>query len=363
MSEALAQLRAGVPLNWSQVEDDDALATLSFLQPAAIEAFTLAGLSNRADLRETIVADLRKRLPEPKPQPVMEKPKTMAGFSERVQVLTQVDEDVPPLVTNVPQWIGACVAAAAAVAFFFWLIAGSAPASAGPAYAWIEIHNGPVQVSRIAGRDSWADVPCRGVDAEDPGARREFTSVPDPEQLQDVAGFTVLHPRREISVPGGEMTHTLRFIARGFSPCSAPVPDPLDPGRIVRMEYLAYSRTAAGRLPNLARIKVFEAERFPMKIDVSTGEWEEVTVGTYRGVYWHGDGYRDLEGQPWREGAHVLIIEDDVRITAIVTEANEGYNRDVLLNIASGLSSTRPPELWRRTDVAGALQVDFLAQR
>src|SRR5689334_11402828 len=97
LAEALDQLRVGVPLNWSQIEDDQELATLSALQPAAWECRAYEGIHVPSELRATLFEQLSARLPEARPEPVKEPPKALAGFSEKVQVLTQAEEDVPSL--------------------------------------------------------------------------------------------------------------------------------------------------------------------------------------------------------------------------------------------------------------------------
>lgn len=112
LAEAMDQLRAGVPLNWSQVEDDPELATLSALQAAAWECRTQAGSHAPPELRAELFERLSARLPEPQPEPVKQPPKALAGFSEKVPVLTQAEEDVPPLTGMSLRWVGLAAALA-----------------------------------------------------------------------------------------------------------------------------------------------------------------------------------------------------------------------------------------------------------
>jgi hypothetical protein len=334
-----------VPLNWSQIEDDDALATLQFLQPAADEALARTSRDVPAGLRKAIYDDLEALLPEPKPVPVKEAPKSLAGFSERVQVLTQVEDDIPPLVTNMPQWIGACALAAVGIAFVFYFFAGLTPTGQGPTFRWIELRQNDVQISQVGDRSYWTQSQCQGFALDDPEARREFVSLPDAEQLQAVAGFPIYYPQPRVSAPGTELTYTLKLIGSGISSCTELVPDPSDLGQQVRHEYFAYSYTTTGRNTETSRFKIFQANRIPLHIDVSSGEWEEVQVGELKGVYWHGDRYRDAEGRMWGDGAHVLMAEEKERVFTIIASAEEGISKELLLTLATGMRSQRPTDL------------------
>src|SRR5688572_23230986 len=95
MAEALEQLRSGVPLNWGQIEDDPELATLARLQEAGEQARMMPLREPDAEFKAALVQRLAKRLPEPTTSTAPPAtPQTLAGFSERVQVLTQVEDDV-----------------------------------------------------------------------------------------------------------------------------------------------------------------------------------------------------------------------------------------------------------------------------
>jgi hypothetical protein len=225
MAHALTQLKSGVPLSWSQIEDDDALATLQFLQPASAEAITRARQDLPADLRRAVYAEMEARLPAPKPVVVKEQPKSLAGFSERVQVLTQVEEEIPPIVTRVPQWIAACFLAAGGVALLFFALSSFVPKVQGPSFRWVELRQGTERVSQVGDRSYWTKPACSGFDLEDTEARREFISIPDSRQLQAVVGFPVLYPPMEVPVPGEPITYRLRPTGSGVSTCIEDVPD------------------------------------------------------------------------------------------------------------------------------------------
>src|SRR5438105_9134783 len=76
LAEALDQLRAGVPLNWSQVEDDPEMAVLAALQDAAQECREEYIGYPPPGLKETIFEKLSPSLPEWQPEPVKEPPKS-----------------------------------------------------------------------------------------------------------------------------------------------------------------------------------------------------------------------------------------------------------------------------------------------
>jgi hypothetical protein len=353
MATALAQLKSGVPLSWSQIEDDDALATLEFLQPAASEAITRARPDLPAGLRRTVYADFDARLPAPRPVAVKEQPKSLAGFSERVQVLTQVEEEIPPIVTRVPQWIAACALAAGGVALLFFALSSFVPKVQGPSFRWVELRLGGERISQVGDRSYWTEPSCLGFDLEDPEARREFISIPDSRQMQAVAGFPVLYPPTEIPVPGEPLTYRLRPTGSGISTCTEDVPDPTDPGQAVRFEYLAYSYTTEGRRDNTTRFKIFQGRRLPQLLDVTSGTWEQVEEGNLRGVYWRGDTYRDIEGRPWREGAHVLVAEREDVVLTIIAEDDEGMGKGLLANLAAAMGTGPPADVRLPVGIIG----------
>src|SRR5215213_11928583 len=102
LSDALVQLLDGVPLNWGQVEDDPELLTLARLQGAAQAARLQYAPGPSAAARAAWIEQKARELPVPKKKAEKVVPKSMAGFSERVQVLTQVEEDVR-MGANVPR--------------------------------------------------------------------------------------------------------------------------------------------------------------------------------------------------------------------------------------------------------------------
>jgi hypothetical protein len=120
LAAALDQLLEGVPLNWGQIEADPELITLDRLQRAAGQCREKL-IEIPPDLRSSVIERLATSLPAPKPRPVKETPRSLAGFSEEVQVLTQVEDDIQ-LTSDMPLWIGMTLAASAVAMLVLWLL-------------------------------------------------------------------------------------------------------------------------------------------------------------------------------------------------------------------------------------------------
>ncbi|MEP6776240.1 MAG: hypothetical protein ABJA50_11660, partial [Chloroflexota bacterium] len=170
LADALDQLLAGVPLNWGQVEDDPELLTLARLQIAGQECRLQHVTETTADERATLLQRLSptldkiKRVPAPKAEKAV--PKTLAGFSEKVQVLTQPEEDVP-VNTNILALIVRVVAIVAVAGLAIWGVFSLAAATAAPTFSWIELKNGDTVVNRIDRSGVWQSYPCKvGREAE-----------------------------------------------------------------------------------------------------------------------------------------------------------------------------------------------------
>src|SRR6476646_3370181 len=164
LADALDQLLSGVPLNWGQVEDDPELLTLARLQVAGQECrlqhVTATTAEERATLLRRVSPTLEwiKRVPAPKAEKVV--PKTLAGFSEKVQVLTQPEEDVP-VNTNVLALIARVVAIAVVGGLALWGVLSLVAATAPPTFSWIELKNGDTVVNRIDRSGVWQSYPCK----------------------------------------------------------------------------------------------------------------------------------------------------------------------------------------------------------
>jgi hypothetical protein len=155
----------------------------------------------------------------------------------------------------------------------------------------------------------------------------------------------VLYPPMEVPVPGEPITYRLRPTGSGISTCIEDVPDPADLGQAVRFEYLAYSYTAEGRRDNTTRFKIYQGQRLPQLLDVTSGTWEQVEEGDLRGVYWRGDSFRDIEGRPWRDSVHVLMAERGDIVLTVIAEDDEGIGKGVLTNLAAAMGTGPPADV------------------
>ncbi len=337
--EALDQLRAGVPLNWSQVEDDPELATLSVLQAAAWECRARETVPVPSDLRIRLLEQLSGRLPEPRPEPVKEPPKALAGFSEKVQVLTQAEEDVPPLTGTALPRVGLVVALALAVLLVGWGLGAFRGSSKTPplSFAWIEVRQSNKTISNLHRPPGLKPLQCAATDQTDPSVRPKFVHVSDKNQLQLTVGAKVEFLPHELSVP---TTYTLDLVDGAVSPCTENVPDPSDEGAIVKLTYM--SRRQMGLTSaDFSPLAVFQQRQQPVLVDVSTGFSEEVNVGASHGVYWRGGPYQDMEGANWGSDISVLIMERGELVTTFIGRQNQGITKEMLLSLVNTMAQDR----------------------
>jgi hypothetical protein len=339
LADALDQLKAGVPLNWTQLEDDPEIATLAALQSAAqegrdqIEGYVPSDL--RAELAERLGARLRAYRPEPAKAP----PKPLAGFSEAVPVLTQAEEPDPVLTSSMFPWIAATAASGAVVMLVLYLVAGVVAALKPPDdFTWIDVQQEGRKSFRQLLPAGWSPTRCR--DTETPG-QRAFISVPDRYQLQLNVGYPVEFLPQALSVP---TTYTLRLIDMSVSPCVNEVPDPTDPATSVKLTYSA-RRFLEGGYATLSPLVVFQAVRQPAEIDVTSGSWEEVRVGRAHGIYWRGGPYKDIEGTAWIGDLSVMLVESGDRVFTFIGQPEQGVTKEMLVAIVDQMEQARAPLL------------------
>ncbi|HUP27897.1 MAG TPA: hypothetical protein VM409_05635 [Chloroflexia bacterium] len=377
LAEALRQLSQGIPLNWAQVEDDPELATLAVLMEPAKEVRRAVSGGVPSETRAQILAALEKHLPEPKVRAQKEEPKALAGFSESVPVLTQADEDVPPLISNVPQWIGATFAAGLVVIGIMWAISNVFFPVYRPQYAWIDL----VQAGRsITVQDQQASgkvLPaCVGFNLSDPSSTRKFIRLPDDrEQARASVNFPIQFMPRTLTMtveitatqtaqpsPGAEtpgatptsrrgptavpLPTGTRVVTYGFqltdtsvAPCVGDTPDPNDPGASVKLNYVL-NINISRRSGQSTSFVVFQAREQPVFIDVSKGSWKEIKGEGWHGAYWKGAPYRDPEGKEWIGDVSVLVFENGGTITTMVGDARQGVTERMLTHLADYLHST-----------------------
>ena len=328
LSAALDQLRAGVPLIWTQIEDDSEIATLSALQDAAWECKTGSSSRPNLQLKQELFDRLSARLPAPKPVPVKEPPRALAGFSERVPVLTQAEEDVPRLSMTTRSWVGIGAIGLVALLLILWgLGAFNALFKPSLSFTWIDVRQSGKTLAAAHYPQGWQEPRCQALDPANPASKRTFLALPDDEQLRQSVGFPVdLLPAR-ITVPS---TYTFALLERSVSPCVENVPDPSDPGAIIRISYASTHqiRRTSGDVSSLV---FFQAKQYPMSIDVAGGGWEEVRSGDAHGIYWHGAPYHDLEGAGYIGDVSVLVVEKGDIVSTIIGQSRGGITKELLL--------------------------------
>ena len=69
-------------------------------------------------------------------------------------------------------------------------------------------------------------------------------------------------------------------------------------------------------------------------MDVSTGDWKEVTVGDSHGIYWRGSLYRDMAGVQWNGDISVLMLEHGDTVVTVVGSNSVGATEQVLTELA-----------------------------
>jgi hypothetical protein len=361
LANALDQLRAGVPLNWTQVEDDPELATLSYLDDVASECRERVLRETPASLREAILGDLSKRLPKPKPIPVKVVPKTLAGFSENVPVMTQTEDNIPQLISRAPQIAGAIALAAGVIAVLYWGIGLllSRPPAGMPTFSWITVQQEGKAVSIPQRPTDWIKPSCLSYDLADPTAKRDYVSIPDIQQLQRVVGFPIVYLPRTLSASDSvtsTATYATNLSGLNMASCEEDF-NPNDRGASVKIDYTVTrgpTRNDPNRGTTIAPLSVFQARQLPITLDVGSGTWKEVTIGGAHGVYWRGGPYRDLSGNVWIGDVSVMIVERGESVLILVGQASIGINEALLTQAISTIDSERrgeknlksPPFAW-----------------
>jgi hypothetical protein len=336
LADALDQLEAGVPLNWSQVEDDPELTVLSALQPAANEC-RIGYAPVPPDLRSKLLADLVPQLPQPKAEPVKKQAAAPAGFTGKVYVPAQVAENVPRLTSTALPWVGAAIAAVLVLLFVVQNFGNAGGPKGRMGFTWIEVRQDSRTISISQRPAGWQPTQCVAVEGAAPSTDRTFLTLTDRDQIQATAGpFLEFLPRR-LTKP---ISYTLTLFDGGVSPCVDTLPDPSDPGAIVRLSYISSfqkARTSALVSP----LAVFQSRGQPTVIDVSRGEWEEVEVGDSHGIYWRGGPYHDMAGTDWIGDVSVLVVERPEVVMTFIGQYSQGVTKEMLLGVVTRMEETR----------------------
>ncbi|MEO5953611.1 MAG: hypothetical protein ABIQ44_14185 [Chloroflexia bacterium] len=352
LSDALAQLMDGVPLNWGQVEDDAELLTLARLQGAAQEAKLEYAPEPPAEERAAWLGQKVRELPVPKKKLEKVAPKSMAGFSERVQVLTQVEEDVK-MGANVPRALvrGAAMLGAVGLLVFgvIWFIGTFTT----PGFAWIEVRKGSDVLNRVVRPSGWQEYPCKVERLKTTLQVEWFHTYTAMRIVSDKLTFGV--PLLPSSVEAPSRT-TLELSEAAVAPCKPDDEVSKDAGAMLRLEYnVSHSVVDAnGPTPEpgsptaeqkiVAPVVVYVAKEQPLPLSVRDGVWREVKLTDahggldLHGVIWRGDGFHDRSGIAWYGEVIVLMVERGNMIMVLEGGSYDGVSEELLMEVARNVS-------------------------
>jgi hypothetical protein len=355
LAQALDQLRSGVPLNWGQVEDDPEMATLARLQQAGQECRLLPLREPSVEMKESLLNDLSARLPRPVAKPQKGVPKTLAGFSESVPVLTQVEDELE-LGVNWPVTLVRGALGLAAVALVIWGLSTLFRQGSIPTYEWIQALQANKPVAQMQRTLAANDLPCKLARNDRPFQPIYFVPVQSLANAQSKVGFNIPMLPVRISAPT-TATFQLSFI--NVAPCDNATLKPSDPGAAVAMQYRVNRRAAGptatprsaipptrsnipGQSPGgqsgAGFLTMFVVNAQPSYIDVTTGSWHEVRSGNLHGLYWEGAPYTDMSGAQWMGDTSVLVVEHGDTVATIVGSTADGITEDLLVEAASNIS-------------------------
>ena len=331
LEAALNQLRSGVPLNWTQIEDDPELVTLARVYEVAQQARGYAQEPVPPNLRAETLDRISKRLPKPKPQQVKQAPKSLAGFSENVPVLTQAEDDLPGLETKAPQMV-------AAVFITIVLVTGLAfaynyffPVPKNP-YTWIEVRqNGSItQRPNLPTGYKRPNCPATTITTTLPYATRRYMSFTERQKAQENVDFEIAFMPDSLQVGG--TTYGISLVESAVAPCDEIGATSFS---YARMSYLVRSTTPAGDF-KLAQLNVFQGRQQPVAVDNGAGTLKPVTIGQRHGFYWVGEPYRDYSNVLWlgQGPISVLVLEIDDIVTTFVGQQENGVTEEMLTALA-----------------------------
>lgn len=355
LADALDQLRSGVPLNWGQVEDDPEMATLARLQKAGQECRLLPLREPSPEMRESLIELLSAQLPRPVVKLRKGAPKSLAGFSESVPVLTQVEDDIE-LGVNWQQTILRGAAGLAVVVLAIWGLATLLQAHSVPTYAWISALQAGKPVTTAQRSLSPDDLPCKLARSERPLQPEYFVPVQLLRDAQSKVGYNI--PLLPLRI-GEPTTYSFQLYFVNVAPCDGAALKPSDEGAAVALQYRVLRRIpgapvtpeltprptrsnipgqSSGAQTGSAFVSMFVVNAQFSYIDVSTGSWHEVRDGALHGLYWRGGPYTDLSGSQWMGDVSVLAVEHGDTVATIVSEYSDGMTEEVLLNLGRNIA-------------------------
>jgi hypothetical protein len=331
------------------------MATLARLQQAGQECRLLPLREPSNETKEAIVGDLSAKLPSPVAKPQAGVPRTLAGFSESVPVLTQVEDEIE-LGVNWPLTLLRGGLVLAVVALAIWGLSSLIKSGSIPTYAWIQALQAGKPVTVLQRSVAADDLPCKLARSDRPFQPFYFVPVQTLKDGQAKVSYTIpLLPVR-ISAPA-TATFQLSFV--NIAPCDNATLRPSDSGAAVAMQYRVNRRlagpTATPRLsapPTRSNIPgqsgggqsgsgfitMFVLNAQPTYIDVSTGSWHEVRTGDLHGLYWQGGPYTDLSGAQWMGDTSVLMVEHGDTVVTIVGATADGITEDLLVEAARNIT-------------------------
>jgi hypothetical protein len=349
LASALDQLRSGVPLNWGQVEDDPEMATLARLQLAGQECRAIPMREPSPGSRAALIEQLARRLPAPRTKQEKAPPKSLAGFSENVQVLTQVEDNIS-LGINWPLTILRGLAGLAVVVLVVWGIASFLKANSTPSFSWIQALRGGQPASRMAHTFAQSSpLPCQVARMDNPTRPGFYIPVQSLRDAQANVDYNIPLLPESISVP---TTYTFQLILASVDPCEGNTLKPSDPAALIALQYEVRRLTAdpnATSTPNglgrpggiratVATVVMFSSHEQPSYIDVTSGSWNEVTLGDLHGLHWRGNPYRDPSGAQWNGDVNVLVVEHEDTVVTLVGSNIEGITEQMLTEVARNIS-------------------------
>lgn len=339
MAEALAQLRSGVPLNWGQIEDDPELATLARLQEAGEQARMMSLHEPDTEFKAALVQRLAPRLPTPKNDTAgPASPQTLAGFSERVQVLTQVEDNVS-LTTDWRKVILRGTLAVAAIILVVWGLSSFISAATTPTFTWIEIRRAGETITRQERPSEWSLLPCRVERLRNRTRPLNFEVVRSLGEARDYTGFSIPTLPDVITAP---TTYTLQLAVSAIDPCDGNELTEADEGAVVKQQYSVSYRQFDPQGPRggrtlVSQVTLFAAYLQPTDVDVTSGAWHEVRLDDIHGVYWRGAPYRDKSGAQWLGDISVLTVEHENMAVTLVGAYTEGASEEMLLELVRNM--------------------------
>ena len=337
--DALEQLRSGVPLNWTQIEDDPQLQVLAYLSTNETLMHE-RGAQVPMQLRQDAYDRLSEKLPKPQPKPQKQEPKALAGFSESVTVLTQADE-IPDLRVNFAPWIkGAVVVAVAIVIIFLWAKVLSSNSAPTPDFRWIVFTQDGKQVSHTIHPAGWTMPACKGFSLDDPAVHRGFAGwVSYRDQAQKQVSFPLNFITDTLPI---SPTYTFRLLVVSFFALHGGRTRPNRPRNTGQIRLLARQSTATTAL-TAGTLTIFQGKAIPIPLTGTGGTWRELHFGQAHAIYWRGAPYDDMEGNEWIGDVSVMAIENGDDVSLYVGEVQSGMTEEMLTALITRDPAYRGP--------------------